>query len=191
MIIGIAGKAQAGKDTTAKMLACLLSNPDITWDMYWNSDFTFSQNHFIRHYADLLKEVSQEMLDMPFDDFNSQEVKQTYIPWIGMTVREFLQRLGNAVRESIHPDFWINALFNTYNDNIIIADVRYPNEVQAIKERGGKVIRIERPGAGAGNHISETALDNYNGWDIVIDNVGTLEDLFNVIKFHVQNKFQC
>lgn len=191
MIIGIAGKAQAGKDTTAKMLACLLSNPDITWDMYWKSDIILPQDHFIRHYADLLKEVSQEMLDMPFDDFNNQEVKQTYIPWIGMTVREFLQRLGNAVRNAIHPDFWVNALFNTYSDNIIIADVRYPNEVQAIKDRGGKVIRIERPGAGAGNHISETALDNYTGWDIVIDNVGTLEDLFNVVKFHIKNKFQC
>lgn len=191
MIIGIAGKAQAGKDTTAKMLACLLSNPNITWDMYWKSDITLPQDHCIRHYADLLKEVSQEMLDMPFDDFNNQEVKQTYIPWIGMTVREFLQRLGNAVREAIHPNFWVNALFNTYNDNIIIADVRYPNEVQAIKDRGGKVIRIERPGAGAGSHISETALDNYTGWDIVIDNVGTLKDLFNVVKFHVKNKFQC
>ena len=187
MIIGIAGKAQAGKDTTAKMLACLLSNPDITWDMYIESDIILPKDHFIRHYADLLKEISQEMLDMPFDDFNNQEVKQTYVPWIGMSVREFLQRLGNAVRDAIHPDFWVNALFNTYNDNIIIADVRYPNEVKAVKDRGGKVIRIERPGAGAGNHISETALDNYHGWDIVIDNVGTLEDLFNVVKFHVHN----
>jgi len=188
MIIGIAGKAQAGKDTTAKMLACLLSNPDITWDMYWNSDFTFSQDHFIRHYADLLKEVSQEMLDMPFDDFNSQEVKQMYLDWLGMTVREFLQKLGTAVRKEIDPEFWVKALFNTYqNGNIIIADVRFPNEAEAVKARGGKLIRIERPGAGAGNHISETALDDYKGWDIVIDNVGTLEDLFKVIKFHVHN----
>ena len=103
-------------------------------------------------------------------------------------LREFLQRLGNAVRDAIHPDFWVNALFNTYTkNNIIIADVRFPNEAEAIKARGGKLIRIERPGAGAGNHISETALDDYTGWDIVIDNVGTLEDLFNVVKFHVHN----
>lgn len=187
MIIGIAGKAQAGKDTTARMLQILLSNPDISWDAYNESDICFMYDHFVVHYADLLKQVSQDMLNMPFEDFNNQEVKQTYIPWIEMSVREFLQRLGNAVRDTIHPDFWINALFNTYNDDIIIADVRYPNEVQAIKDRGGKLIRIERPGAGAGNHISETALDNYTGWDIIIDNVGTLEDLFNVVKFHVHN----
>ena len=41
MIIGIGGKAQAGKDTTARMLQTLLTNPNITWDMYWNSDITF------------------------------------------------------------------------------------------------------------------------------------------------------
>ena len=188
MIIGIAGKAQAGKDTTAMMLQTLLTNPDITWDMYWNSDMIFEWDHFVVHYADLLKEVSQEMLDMPFDDFNSQEVKQMHLDWLGMTVREFLQKLGTAVRKEIDPEFWIKALFNTYqNGNIIIADVRFPNEAEAVKARGGKLIRIERPGAGAGNHISETALDDYKGWDIVIDNVGTLEDLFKVVKFHVHN----
>ena len=105
MIIGIAGKAQAGKDTTAQMLQILLSYPDITWDMYWNSDITFAFDHFVVHYADLLKEVSQEMLDMPFDDFNSQEVKQQTIDWLGMTVREFLQKLGTAVRKEIDPEF--------------------------------------------------------------------------------------
>lgn len=187
MIIGIAGKAQAGKDTTAMMLQTLITNPNITWDMY-NSDIYYAWGHFIVHYADLLKEVSQEMLNMPFDNFNSQEVKQQYLDWLGMTVREFLQKLGTAVRKEIDPDFWVKALFNTYHDgNIIIADVRFPNEAEAIKERGGILIRIERPGAGAGNHISETALDNYTGWDIVIDNVGTMEDLFNVVKFHVHN----
>ena len=188
MIIGIAGKAQAGKDTTARMLQILLSYPDITWDMYWNSDITFAFDHFVVHYADLLKEISQEMLDMPFDDFNSQEVKQQTIDWLGMTVREFLQKLGTAVRKEIDPEFWVKALFNTYHDgNVIIADVRFPNEAEAVKARGGKLIRIERPGAGAGNHISETALDDYKGWDIIIDNDRTLEDLFTTVKYHVSN----
>ena len=188
MIIGIAGKAQAGKDTTAMMLQSLISHPEMTWDMYWNSDIVFASDHFVVHYADLLKEVSQAMLNMPFENFNSQEVKQSRVEWLDMTVREFLQRLGTAVRKEIDPEFWVKALFNTYTkNNIIIADVRFPNEAEAIKARGGKLIRIERPGAGAGNHISETALDDYTGWDIVIDNVGTLEDLFNVVKFHVHN----
>jgi hypothetical protein len=183
MIIGIGGKAQAGKDTTAMMLQTLIPFPNVTWDMYWNSDIVFTYDHFVVHYADLLKEVSQDMLNMPFDNFNSQEVKQSKIEWLDMTVREFLQKFGTAVRKEIDPDFWVKALFNVYNDaNIIVADVRFPNEAEAVKERGGILIRINRPGAGAGNHISETALDNYDGWDYVIENTGTLEDLYNKVK---------
>ena len=182
MIIGIAGKAQAGKDTTARMLQILLSNPGISWSVYDNSDICFVYDHFVVHYADLLKQVSQDLLNMPFDDFNKQEVKQRHLDWINMTVREFLQKLGAAVRKEIDPDFWVKALFNTYNDLVIVADVRFPNEAEAVKERGGILIRINRPGAGAGNHISETALDDYDGWDYVIENTGTLEDLFNKVK---------
>lgn len=188
MIIGIAGKAGAGKDTTGRMLASLLSNPNLSWNMYWDSDIAFQQQHFVVHYADLLKEIAAPMLNMLFDNFNDQEVKQRYIDWLGMTVREFLQKLGTGVRNAIDQEFWVKALFNTYTDNIIIADVRFPNEVEAIKERGGIVFRIERPGAGAGNHVSETALDDYHGFDYIIDNVGTLEDLFNQVKFIVNNE---
>ena len=103
-------------------------------------------------------------------------------------LEQVLQRLGTGVRAAIDQEFWVKALFNTYSDNIIIADVRFPNEVEAVKERGGIVFRIERPGAGAGNHISETALDDYHGFDYIIDNVGTLEDLFNQVKFIVNNE---
>lgn len=182
MIIGIAGKAQAGKDTTAMMLQSLISHPDITWNMYWNSDIVYTNNHFIVHFADLLKEVAQTMLNMPFEDFNLQEVKQQYLEWLGMTVREFLQKLGTAVRNEIDPDFWVKALFNAYVKNIIIADVRFPNEAKAVKDAGGLLIRINRPGAGAGNHISETALDDYKDFDYIINNEGTLKDLFYKVK---------
>ena len=120
MIIGIAGKAQSGKDTTAMMLQSLIAHPEMTWDMYWNSDIVFTSDHFVVHYADLLKEVSQEMLNMPFEDFYSQEVKQSRIEWLDMTVREFLQKLGTAVRKEIDSEFWVKALFNAYTkDNII------------------------------------------------------------------------
>ena len=112
--------------------------------------------------------------------------KSMIFDWLdGMTGREFLQKLGTAVRNEVHPEFWTRALFikEGNNQNLIIPDVRFPNEAQIVKDHGGILIRIERPGAGAGNHISETALDDYKGWDIVIDNVGTLEDLYKQVKF--------
>lgn len=186
MIIGIAGKAQAGKDTTAEMINFLRHYPNATWHTYWESDIPFDFEGNIVHFADLLKYVAEHMLSVPVYTMQSMKGKSMTFDWLdGMTGREFLQKLGTAVRNEVHPDFWTRALFikEKNNQNLIIPDVRFPNEAQIIKDHGGILIRIERPGAGAGNHISETALDDYKGWDIVIDNVGTLEDLYKQVQF--------
>ena len=72
------------------------------------------------------------------------------------------------------------------DNNVIIADVRFPNEVNSIKERGGIIIRLNRDKSRIDYHISETALDDYKEWDLVIDNNSTKEDLFNTLKKIVQ-----
>ena len=110
-----------------------------------------------------------------------------------MTVRQFLQELGtDACRNGLHPNTWVNALMADYKPtnsmdragfftptdklpNWIITDTRFPNEAQAIKDAGGIVIRVDRPGVKAINaHPSETGLDDWdfdhkiwNGSDIV------------------------
>lgn len=159
-IIGISGKAGAGKDTLAKYLLLNLGNFKIV------------------HFADLLKLGVQQLCGLDSWATNTQEGKMSTIPWLGITVRELLQKFGTAVREGVHPDFWVKALLNkNIEENIIIADVRFPNEAEAIKNAGGILIRVERKNAGAGDHISETALDNYNKWDIVIKNDYDLDTL--------------
>lgn len=65
-------------------------------------------------------------------------------------------------------------------DHFVITDVRFPNEVQYVKDQGGLVIRIEAPVRQLEAqqeltqkqimHASETALDDYDEWDIVYDN---------------------
>lgn len=61
----------------------------------------------------------------------------------------------------------------------IVSDCRFPNEADAGRARGGVVIRLNRKDARKDahgrdpNHISETALDNYEYFDLVIDNDGT------------------
>lgn len=109
---------------------------------------------------------------------------------IKLTPREILQLLGTeAGREIIHPNIWVNALFSKYTEssNWIITDVRFPNEIQAIKDRGGIVIRVERDDLlrlgylDKNAHTSETALDNYKDWDYTIKNNDTIEELINKI----------
>lgn len=174
-IIGISGKATAGKDTVA----------------YYYSKYC-KDRCTILHFADSLKDCCQGLL-IPFGtyDMSLQETKKLIIPWMGKdyTVRNLLQDVGNAFRDSITPDFWVNIMIgkiaainkNGSIDTILIPDVRYPNEFRMIKDLGGEVWRVERPNIKVMNHISETALDDYT-FDKVIENNGTITDLQNTIK---------
>ena len=94
-----------------------------------------------------------------------------------MSAREFMQFFGTEVMRKMHHDVWANACLNKIikegSDLAIIADVRFPNEVEAITKAGGKVLRLER-NVHEDDHDSETALDadNYdhdNFWH-VLDN---------------------
>lgn len=189
MIIGISGKAGSGKDTAAKMLEVLYANPDISYEDFVNKRYKNFADIQIVHFADSLKETAQVLFRIGEWETNTQEGKKTTINWIDKTVRELLQGIGQGLRDAIDPNLWVKILFaNTEGwSNYIIADVRYPNEVYAIKERNGVLIRIDRKGAGAGNHSSETALDNYKEWDVHIENNGSIEDLFEAMKIFIKN----
>lgn len=162
MIIGLSGYAKSGKDEVAKII--------LRQHREWE----------VRKFSGKLKEVATVLTGIPSGMFESQEFKSMELPGWDMTVREFLQRVGTeGIRNGVHPDAWVNALFADYykHDYWIITDCRFPNEAQAIKDRGGKVVRIVRPGVSAINaHSSETALDDWD-FDYVIHNDGTLEDL--------------
>jgi hypothetical protein len=121
-----------------------------------------------------------------------------------LTPRKLLQLLGTECgRNIIHPNIWVNATMVDYNPisgtmdvrrsketfpNWIITDMRFPNELEAIKNRNGITIRInrglvERTGKliQEPEHISETALNNAK-FDYVIENDGTIEELLNKVK---------
>lgn len=126
-----------------------------------------------------------------------------------MTVREFLQKLGTeAIRNGLHPQAWVNATFADYKaildnsdgvprdkyPNWIITDCRFPNEAQAIRERNGIVVRINRDVNGTlvrkengalvsviGGHPSEISLDDYT-FDYVIDNNDNIENLIKEVE---------
>ena len=189
MIIGISGKAGSGKDTAAKMLEVLYANPDISYEDFTNKRYKNFADIQIVHFADSLKETAQVLFRIGEWETNTQEGKKTTINWIGKTVRELLQGIGQGLRDAIDPNLWVKILFANTEDwsNYIIADVRYPNEVYAIKKRNGVLIRIDRKGAGAGNHSSETALDDYKEWDVHIENNGSIEDLFEAMKIFIKN----
>lgn len=107
----------------------------------------------------------------------------TAIGWNGQkddVGRRLLQDLGVAVREHLDPDAWVNAseaAIERAGTPVVITDVRFPNELKMIRRRGGKILRIERPGVGAINaHSSEHSV-NAGDCDLILHNDGTLADL--------------
>jgi hypothetical protein len=130
-----------------------------------------------------------------------------------MSVREFLQKLGTeAMRDGLHTNVWVNALFADYRPqpnkavaeflaaeglpqsmnageenypNWIITDMRFPNELEAVVEKGGITIRVSRTGIHTPKvedlHPSETSLDDVE-FNYHIDNSGTIEDLIEKVE---------
>lgn len=99
-------------------------------------------------------------------------------------IRNLLQRLGvECGRQTISDNIWVDAALNNLEEagSYAISDCRFVNEANGIRERGGRVFRIRRPGVGPANsHMSETALDHYD-FDGYIDNDGTLEEFYNKV----------
>ena len=98
---------------------------------------------------------------------------------VSLTYRQLLQAWGTEYRRRQDPDYWVKRLEKKLRglERVVIDDVRFPNEVEMIQRLGGKVIRIDRPGTVESTHASENVLNDFTGWDGVILNAGTLEEL--------------
>jgi hypothetical protein len=101
-----------------------------------------------------------------------------------VTVRRILQWWGTEYRRAEDPDYWTKAWaklaesLDLNNIHVLIDDVRFMNELSTVRSEDGLIIKIERPGFnGAGNHASETSLDDYTDWHRVIINDHSLDDL--------------
>ena len=134
-------------------------------------------------FADKLKQCLSIILRTSRATFEDNEFKKCNIAWLGMSVRELLQKFGTAIRNEVCDDFWVKACLKDFEDdnNYLITDVRFKSEAKGITDKGGIIIRVNREGAGAGNHISEVDLDDYS-FDYVINNDGNMEDLLLKVK---------
>ena len=183
-----------------------LSIEEMVKDMIEHEAFLEDQSGWeIRKFAGKLKDIAEHLTGIPIEKFEDQEFKKTNLGpewWTTcdeglqpMTVREFLQKLGtDAMRMGLHDNVWVNALMADYKreklcdcekecrcsfklPNWIVTDTRFPNEAQAIKDKGGIIIRIDRPGVSPINdHPSEIGLDDWK-FDYRIANISDIFDL--------------
>lgn len=211
MIIGICGFIGSGKDTIA--------------------DYLVNLHHFRREsFANTLKDAVAQVFGwdrtmLEGRTKQAREWREQVDPWwaerLGiphLTPRWILQQWGTEVcRKNFHDDIWIASLENKLRnskDDVVISDCRFPNEIRAIKQAGGIVVRVVRgpepewydaavsrnrgPNGNStwalsgrrleqlGVHASETAWVGTK-FNVVLDNNGTLDDLYQQVKRLVQD----
>jgi hypothetical protein len=137
-------------------------------------------------FASTLKRMLKAMLmEIGYSMCEAEELiqkKEYIVPELGVRIRTLMQTLGTEWgREKIEKRFWIKcweAKVKSLGSFVVADDVRFLNEAMAIKEMGGEMWKIIRPGTENGeNHSSEGQLDHWDGFSRVIVNDGSIQDL--------------
>ena len=209
-IIGIVGFIGSGKDTVADYL--------VNFHGYKRESFANSLKDAVSQVfgwpRELLEGRTKESREWreTRDEWWSKRLKQDITP------RYVLQYWGTeVVRKGFHDDMWVasleHRLLNSQND-IVITDCRFPNEIKAIRSAGGRVIRIKRGPEPAwfddarsmnkgpsrnmswalskhnieelGIHASETAWVGQK-FDATLNNDGSLDELYSQIERDIIN----
>jgi len=171
-VVGLGCTAQVGKDTAAEYLEKIYPGK-------------------VKRvaFADKLKKITMELFGLSWEQcYGSQEIKETVDPRYDMTPREIMQGVGEKMRK-VYPDIWVDTVFNVTIpqwveqgfDCFIISDVRYPNEGDKVHKEGGVVVKVTREGSGVtvgASHSSETAMQDYQDFDFVLNNSSSFEDYY-------------
>lgn len=168
-LVGLAGLAGSGKSTAAQVLI------DKGYIRVKNASMLKGMLRLLYGVSDLKPVEIERRIE--------GDLKETPDPILmGKTPRHAMVTLGTEWgRDLIHPDLWAtlwkaqaSALMER-GMNVVVDDVRFPNEEQALRDLGGSLYLIQRETQGiSSGHISERLELNF---DAVIPNTGTIEDL--------------
>lgn len=149
--------------------------------------FGLGQEARIDHFADSIKEgIGRGVFG--FSNYQLYaEGKDEVDPFWGFSPRFVFSRFGTEVMHTLFgKDVWVKTVLRRASQDppgthLLIGDVRFPAEVEIVKEMGGLLVRVDRPGLVKNptddTHSSETSLDSFDGWDHTIANTGTMGDL--------------
>ncbi|MBJ2267865.1 deoxynucleotide monophosphate kinase [Pseudomonas sp. MF6772] len=165
ILIGLTGRARSGKTTAAEHLA----------RTYLLEQYAF---------ADPLRDGLMAIFNLDPTDFEGDRKEQP-LGWLDCSPRQLMQSMGTEwARNTVHPDVWVKLAEQNLEYmtkamgavlGFVVSDVRFENEAELIRRRGGTVIHILRPNALAVNpHISEAGIAA-NSADLTLPNYGTVE----------------
>lgn len=186
-VIGIIGSIGSGKDTSA--------------------DWMIQNKGFQRlAFATKVKDVAHVVFGWDREKLEgltkeSRAWREEVCPFWNITPRKALQLIGTEMfRKMIDDQVWVKTVVKQIqesNKNTVITDCRFENEFQAIKDLGGKILYIQRgpepewaSKAASGAEFDEKYGVHVTDWniyvlkgkaDIVIENNGTLKDLYDTL----------
>ncbi len=169
MLFGLVGAKGSGKDETAN---------------YLKKYHGFQQYAF----ATPLKNICKELFDLNDEQLHGS-LKEVLDPRWNTTPRVLFQKIGteifrrhlkNEIPELSCDNIWIKSFeiwFDKHKDqNCVISDCRFIDEIQSVKDRGGKIIIIRRNLVETDGHVSEQIHKEYNA-DYIIHNNSSIEEL--------------
>lgn len=135
LLIGIAGRMRTGKSTLAVMLRSRLLN-------------RFHKDNIvcIESFAEALRQEVAEIIWKKLDPTSARYLLSVHEDEHKESIRPLLQAWGQAKRDLLHIDYWVDALSKTVSmrscDFCIVDDVRHQNEADYILRNGGILIRL-------------------------------------------------
>jgi len=182
-LIGIAGMDEVGKDTVANIILKLTNKSELSFVYPYEmvKHVNFLSEWEIKPFSERVKLATAIILGISKEEVFSREFKTNKYTSRNLTGRQiFIEVAHNFGRKVLGEDIWVKNRFNNYNihkDKWIIPDVRYKNEVEAIKAFGGIVIQVKRPGI----KNQSAFLDDNTLFDYTINNSKTLNDLEKLV----------
>jgi len=135
MIIGLVGRARSGKDTIALMMT------------------SFQIRRIAQPVKDSLKSLygwDNRHIEGPY--------KEVIDPYVNKSPRQAMIETAERVKRESGQDFFIKMLLDTWDGNdLVIPDVRFQNEIDAIRRYGGVLVKVVREGCSA--FVSEDHID--------------------------------
>lgn len=175
LVIAFGHRKLVGKDTCAKYLSTILKTEvrGLNLQRYAFADELKDQCHRLYGWAGL--KCRQHYEEHPHE-------KSMFLERIGKTVRDIWIDYGTLVGREVYAHTWVDFLFHRPScDVMLITDLRFPNEFDRVRELGGLLVKVENPAVPYTDDAADRPLREKpdNEWDCVIDNNGTLNDLYS------------
>jgi hypothetical protein len=174
-IIGLGSYSRTGKDTFADAAINYLNS---------YSDIPIAKKI---SFAWKLKDICHQLYAWAgvrdaifYDTPEGEKYRDMIIPELGMTPVDLWVKVGTpCFREHVYQNTWIDYVLKTNHgvEYVVIPDVRFPNEVNALRDLGATLIKVVRPGFAPRNTVSDRALLDYRGWDMVLGADGDIHNL--------------